>query len=130
MKPSKVIVSFVRRHVAGLCVCMSLTHFNIKVHFCKLKGATMDIELDHRYLDAVINIDTKSVVKMWKDDRDEILACLAHELSHCVTSEMSDPFMWKGNSRRLTEQQVHFEERVTETVSRLALRLYKLENGL
>lgn len=130
MTPSKSLQRFVHKHVAGLCICMNLSHFNIKVHFCKLKDATMDIEVDYRYLEAMIRMDIVLVTKMWRHDKSEILAYLAHELTHCITQEMSDPFASKTECLKETKQQIHFEERVTETVSRLALRLYKLENKL
>lgn len=90
----------------------------------------MDISVDQRYLEAKININTKLVMTMWKYDRQEIIAYLAHELAHCVTSEMSEPFACKCEQVKLKKKQIHFEERVTETVSRWAFRLYILENKL
>lgn len=91
----------------------------------------MDICPDYRYLEALINIDVETVTAMWKENKELILECLAHEISHLVTSEMSDPFATKcKRPKKETVEQIHFEERVTETVSRWALRLYKLENKL
>lgn len=132
MKPSKPLEKFVHSHVAGLCICMNLSHFNIKLNFCELEGADMEIEIDYRYLDANINIDTEIAVKMWRrGEHDQIVASLAHELSHIITFEMADPYSWKGGEvKKASKEKEHYEERVTETVSRLALRLYKLENGL
>ena len=91
----------------------------------------MCIDIDYRYLEAKLSIDTAEVVEMWKEDRGIILECLAHELSHIITKELTDPFDWKGRpTKKQTETDIYFEERVTETVSRLTLRLYKLENKL
>lgn len=92
----------------------------------------MNIEIDHRYMEGLIRIDTKrAMLNMVNGAQDVILAALCHEIAHLVTSEMVNPFAWKGevdpNPKKIKE---HFEERVTETVSRWALRLYKLENKL
>lgn len=131
MKPTKTLVNFVHTHLAGLLQCMNLTHFALTVKFTKLEDATMDIIPDHKYLELHIRVDTERAMAHWKlGEKDELLACLSHELSHAITSEMSDPFQTTGENKKQTAQEIHFEERVTETVSRLALRLYKLENKL
>jgi len=130
MKPSKPLIKFVHTHLAGLLNCMNLSHFALTVQFTTLKNATMDITPDHRYLEGKMRIDTKMVMAHWKlGERDEILEALAHEITHLLTSEMSDPFQWVCRAKKQTEAEIHFEERVTEHVSRLALRLYKLEIG-
>lgn len=130
MKPSKPLIKFVHTHLAGLLNSMNLSQFSITVHFTDLKDATMDITPDHRYLEGRTRIDTGRCMEHWKlGEKDEILASLAHELSHLITSEMSDPFQTHNKERKLTEAEIHYEERVTEHVSRLALRLYKLEVG-
>lgn len=110
---------------------MNLSHFNVTINMTDLKDCSMCIEIDYRYLEARLSIDVDEVTEMWKEDRELILACLAHELSHVITKELTDPFDWKGRpTKKQTETNIYFEERVTETVSRLALRLYKLENKL
>jgi hypothetical protein len=131
MKPSKPLIKFVQTHLAGLLGCMNLNHFALTVQFTKLKGATMDITPDFRYLTGLIRIDTEIAMAHWKSgEKEEILECLAHECTHLITAEMSDPLLTRGQCMKQTKTEIHFEERVTEHVSRIALRLYKLERKL
>ena len=126
------IREFLREHLIGLRQTMNLNHFKIDLVFCNLRNATMAIEVDFRYLDATIDIDRKTVIQMWDMGRKRrILECLAHECSHILTQELTDPLHWKGVSyKKQTKEQKHYEERVTEHVSRLALELYLLEGNI
>jgi len=132
MKVSNVATKFVTKHLGGLLNCMNLIHYTITVSFGKLRGATMQIEVDHRYLDAEITVDTKQLLEHWKNgQRRKILCSLAHELTHIITSEQSDPFQTKEEDpKKMSKLQHHFEERVTEHISKLVVRLYLLENKL
>ena len=124
------IREFLREHLVGLRQTMNLNHFKIDLVFCNLKAATMAIEVDFRYLDATIDIDRKSVIDMWDMGRKRrILECLSHEISHILTQELTDPLHWKGiNYKKLGKKGKHYEERVTEHFSRIALELYLLQN--
>ena len=126
------IREFFREHLIGLKQTMNLNHFKIDINFCNLKSASMAIEVDYRYLDATIDVDRKEVMELWDAGRKRrILESLAHELSHCITQELTDPLHWKGVSyKKLSKEQKHYEERVTEHISRLALELYLLEGNI
>lgn len=131
MKIPSTLKQFIKTHINGLRKCMRLTHFKVDAELVDLKDATMQIEVDYRYLDCQILIDRMRLLELWRTNKEEILACLAHELSHIVTMEMSDPFSYKGtNDVIMSKTKTHFEERVTEHFSRIALRLYILENKL
>lgn len=126
------IREFLNEHLVGLRESMCLTHFKIDMVFCNLKDATMAIEVDYRYLDAQIDIDRKSIIDLWDAGRKRrILETLSHEISHIITGEMTEPTHWKKNNyRKQSQEKQHYEERVTEHISRLAVSLYILEKGI
>ena len=126
------IRDFLKEHLIGLKQTMNLNHFKIDLVFGNLKEVTMAIEVDYRYLDAQIDIDRKTVIDQWEAGRKRrILENLAHELSHVITQELTDPHHWKGvDYKKLSKRKKHYEERVTEHISRLAVELYLLEGNI
>jgi hypothetical protein len=128
MNVPKEASKFILDSINGLRKTMFLTHFKIDVEYANI-GADMVCEVDYRYLDARITIDRKTILDYWSHgERKEILYLLVHELSHLISGEMSDPFQWKGKTpKKQTELEKHFEERVTEHISRIALKAYLLE---
>jgi hypothetical protein len=84
----------------------------------------MQIEVDYRYLDAQIEWG-KKVEECWKEgEREHIVRCLTHELCHIITGESKNPFATSDTAERIKPLAEHFDERITETVSRIAYRLY------
>ena len=109
-------------HCDLMIECFCLTHFHVYLKFNPKMDCTLEISVDHRYMDAEIMFGQKAL-QLWKQGyKDEILRALAHELCHIVTSEMADAMKTKGKPE--TIRATHFEERVTETVSRVYYRLY------
>jgi hypothetical protein len=77
----------------------------------------MEIRVDYTYLDAMITVG-KDVMEEWADgNKDYVLECLAHELSHLLTGYITCN---KGTAR-----QSEREETVTTHIGRLLLRLYR-----
>jgi hypothetical protein len=109
---------FLVRHTSDLLECLVLEHWHVFIKCDPKLACTMQIEIDHRYIDAEISWGRK-IVELWKDEnREYIIRCLTHEVCHLITSELVAPFQTKGVPIE------HYEERVTETVSRIAFRLY------
>ena len=105
-------------HTSKMMRCFFIEHFDVSLQKAKLpQGTTMDIRVDYEYLNAVIRYG-KSVKILWKiRDKKEILASIAHELTHILTGEITD-------GMKTTRNQNKIEEQTTEHISRLLLRLY------
>ena len=107
-------------HISRMLVTMVVEHYEVSIKRVKKLGAIMDIDVDHEYLCAEIRYST-DVERLWRTGkRDWILDVLAHELTHILTSQITDEMR---RSKKLLKR----EEQVTEHVSRLLLKLYKKE---
>lgn len=120
--------TFLERHAEGMKRCFHLEHFDISLRYDKDLACQMEIDIDYRYLEAEICYG-RQIKESWHDEnRHAVLKCLAHELTHLITSNLSQPFKMK---RRVTgEELVHFDEQVTEHVSRLLYLLYIKETEI
>lgn len=119
-----VIRDFLVFHLTHLQECLNLQRFSLSLHNRAKMSATMDIDIDYRYLYAVISWGDK-VVDLWKSgERRLIIECLCHELTHLVTSVMDDPFRENGTPETRSKLKIHYDEQCTEELSRWAFRLY------
>lgn len=115
--------SFLLTHVEGMRRCFNLHHFDIYLIHKKTKFG-MEIQIDLEYLQADI-FYWKNVEMLWrKNQRDDILKLLAHEITHVLLEELA--LESKNQSKRHRKAL----ERATEHTSRLLCRLYRKENPL
>lgn len=115
--------TFLEESCANMIHCFNLTHFNVFLEEVRKLDCTMQIEVDYKYLDAKIAWGSK-VREMWRLKQSRFIEmALAHELTHIITGEVTAPFQSKAHP----ELEEHFDERVTESVSRLLYNLYALE---
>jgi len=102
--------------------CFHLEHFDILVTHNPKLDCQMAIDVDYRYLEAKIEYGNDTIERWKNDDVHFIIKCLAHEVTHILTGNLSNPFKMKREVRG--EMMTHFDEQVTEHVSRLLYRLY------
>lgn len=105
------------KHTLGMLKCFHLEHFDIYLGG-ETKTANMDISVDYKYLTATICIN-KGMAQLYKiGNREEILTCLCHEITHILTGVITDGIA-------LDKQQTKQDEQATEHLSRLLYRLYR-----
>ncbi len=108
---------FLMNHICGMQECFNLKHFDIYIGRYT-DDASMDISVDYEYMRAEIRTGDK-VKEWWRNkDKEAIIRCLAHEITHIFTGLPTD-------GRTLSKQAAKADEQATELVSRLLYRLYR-----
>jgi len=112
------VQSFLEFHLDMMVRCFNLTHFELTIVRKNSLLATMDIDIDTQYLYGEIRYG-KTIVKAYnKGEEDFVLQSLAHEVTHCLTAQLSCFY-------KTTKLRLKTEEQVTEHISRLLFQYYK-----
>jgi hypothetical protein len=113
---NKELQEFLFKHIRQMLFVYRLTHFDVTLNLTR-SPFMMDIIVDYVYINAELRIG-KSIHKAWKKgNKEKILQCLAHELTHIATGIATHKA--KNRSKFLEH-----EEAATELISRVFYRLY------
>lgn len=110
--------TFLELHLKGMQDCFNLRHFALTIVFKQRLDATMTIDIDTTYLHGEICYSNRIVKKYKEGEKDFVLGCLTHEVTHCLTNQIA-------SLHRTTDLRLKTEEQVTEHLARLLFKLYK-----
>lgn len=128
-KETEQLDDFIVKHIRNIRWCGCLSSFELRTLYAienpknKKKTTSMEIAVDHTYLEFDLGYNEKEILEFWRDKRYiKILQILCHELTHIVTSEADEMLKIKSTTK---EREFYFE-RVTEHTSRWLYRIYEI----
>lgn len=131
-KPTKTEIEslddFITMHLRNILWCGNLSNFELRILYAiekpktKKKITSMEIEVDHTYLEFDLGYNEEQILRYWQGKRyTKIIKILCHELTHIITNEADDMLKFKSNRKEIE----YYFERMTEHTSRWLFRIYE-----
>ena len=112
----QLCLDYLERLLKTLLVHLMITNYTVSIKYCKHLDCFMDIDVDHEYLEAHIRFGKLIVKSFTRGDYAFVKATLLHELTHILTSRLTE---MKGMSKR---KRTETEESVNEHISKIILQ--------
>lgn len=117
-------LDWLSNHGKLLLFAATLSNYEI-TKLCRLDDDTtsaMEVDVDHKYLTVHLKYSEAWASRYYHEKNwNELLAVLAHEIAHVVTSEADDKLVFISNSK----ERSYYFERATEITSRWLYKYYK-----
>lgn len=118
MKIQLVLQAFLEKETVGLLKCFLLTNYEVTFVYEKNLKSQMEIETDHQYLMAEIAYG-KRMVKQFVTNPELVSKVLVHELTHILTSRLTD-----GKKGLSKQKYLELEEQTNEHISKVFFNLW------